>query len=354
MKLINLHRRCLGLEEIDSNWDEVKLNDEITLYFDGDVIRKLISTEENGYEEYSYNVITSNNRTMIEPKTSKGKPKKLTAATAKRMNPEKSYIYFHEGDLFIRNYTSQTTFYDSINAGIGKINDFESFLEKWVNQTDETKLKEAYDFLNAKRIHCKFKEGDIFRFKFDRDYYGYGRIILDINNFTKSGGKYWKILGGKPFVIQVFHIVTKDKNVALEKLIKLKTCPAQHIMDNKFFYGEFEIIGNSFANLNAEYPIMYGKSINAHEPDKIMFQCGKIYKELSTKEHKPLTGWGYQNNGIGWNVDVDKATLEKCIFWKSNLPFWKKNDHLKHFDLRHPENKNLLSKVLNQFGIDKL
>lgn len=50
---------------------------------------------------------------------------------------------------------------------------------------------------------------------------------------------------------------------------------------------------------------MYGKSIRALEPDKIIFCRGKEYREFSEKEISCFHRC-YLNNGIGWEFDVNK------------------------------------------------
>ncbi len=63
------------------------------------------------------------------------------------------------------------------------------FLRQWILDTDEVEFQRIQEFATAKRKHCKFKEGDFFRFKIDRTHYGYGRILLDIAKLKKKRGK---------------------------------------------------------------------------------------------------------------------------------------------------------------------
>ena len=82
MKLIfelnNEQRKYLGLIPVEEDWELVKLDykyEDIYFYFYGDIIRKKISLSENSYYETELNEKTTENRTMILPKTARGKIK---------------------------------------------------------------------------------------------------------------------------------------------------------------------------------------------------------------------------------------------------------------------------------------
>ena len=77
-ELTNEQRKYLGLIPIEKDWELVKLDykyEDIYFYFDGDIIRKKISLSENPYYETELNEKTSENRTVILPKTARGKIK---------------------------------------------------------------------------------------------------------------------------------------------------------------------------------------------------------------------------------------------------------------------------------------
>ena len=88
MELTNKQRKYLGLEPIDSAWERMEIpNNSVKpelstgkhiLYFDGDTLRKNITVNDSGsYLEQTCRIKTQDNRTMIAPKTAKGKPKRL-------------------------------------------------------------------------------------------------------------------------------------------------------------------------------------------------------------------------------------------------------------------------------------
>lgn len=353
MELTNEQRRCMGLEEVPSSWERVEMDEEHIVFFDGDIIRKIIHVKEDAYHEYGLSAKTAQNRTVLCPKTSRGKEKKLTVLNLSKISGEGCYFHYSRGHVQIANYSTQITYYSSRMAGLSpmSVDELEKFLDRWVEETDDIKLAEVRAFSTAKRKHCKFKEGDFFRYKIDRTHFGYGRILLDVTRLRKQGIKHWDILMGKPLIIQVYHILAENLNVPPEELKQLKACPSQYIMDNIFYYGECEIIGNAPIQEETACPIMYGRSISGIEPDKIMFQCGDLYKEIPLEGNTVVPG-SFLNNGIGWSINIDKNVLEACIQEDSNEPFWRNRDlYFLRGDLRNPKHKEALQQVLAQFGL---
>ena len=77
-ELTNEQRKYLGLIPVEKDWELVKLDykyEDIYFYFYGDINRKKISLSENSYYETELNEKTTENRTMILPKTARGKIK---------------------------------------------------------------------------------------------------------------------------------------------------------------------------------------------------------------------------------------------------------------------------------------
>jgi len=350
MEITNLQRKCMGMEEMSPSWERVRVDKECTVFFDNDVICKLIIETDDTYCEYKMSVRTTDNRTLLCPKTNKGKFQLLTASNLKKYTPEGTYFSYEKGYVVIGNISTQRTYYSSKIAGVPPMSweELEQFLVLWVEETDAEKMLEAYDFATASRKHCKYKEGDFFRYRIDRIHFGYGRILLDVSKRRKQGVKHWNILMGKPLIVQVYHVICDKVEVPIEQLENLQACPSQYIMDNCFYYGDFEIIGNKPIIHECDYPIMYGKSISATEPNLIIFQQGLTYKELDAENHK-LVSDGFRNSAIGFELNIDKNILEKCIQAQSNEPYWNRELYFLQQDIRNPKNKDYLDKVLEQF-----
>lgn len=354
MELTNEQRRCLGLLEVEPYWERVDLGGGNILYFNEDVIRKWIIDREGHSEEHTYWVRTSSDRTKLLPKTKRGKEKKFTLANLQRMGSEGVYFLF-DGHFLVGNMANQRTLYSSRTAGLRAMSDeeFAEFLKRWVEETDDAQMAKVKEFAGGERKHCKYEEGDFFRFALDRTHYGYGRILLDVMERRRRGEKDWEILMGKPLIVKVYHIVTTDPNVPPRLLGGYDACPAQYIMDNRFYYGDYEIVGNQpiWKELEEEYPVMYGRSISGTDPDKIMLQIGSVYRELPLEGNSVVPG-ASRNNGIGFGLNEDKRLLEACIVAGSNAPYWERDAGYACSDIRNPKNRGILRAVLRQFGVE--
>lgn len=370
MELTNEQRTYLGLELVEPTWERVEIPNNCVkpelstgkdiLFFDGDVLRKVIWAHDSGsFRESSYRLKTQDNRTMIAPITERGKPKRLNGVNIQRCTPYGVYFEFsggkeQRGGVHISNYTTQQTYYSSSFAGEPFMNTdgLQTFLEQWIADTSAADLAEIQAFSGAKRRRCKYREGDFFRFRYDRRNYGYGRILLDVRQFIKNGGAFWDILMGKPLCVSVYHIITENPDVRIDDLQKLDSCPSEYIMDNRFYYGEYEIIGNAPLPDNQEmidYPVMYGRSIDGQDRNKICYCRGKDYREIPFADNLLLSK-DFKNNGIGYGLHLNKTVVADCIRAGSNEPFWVRQPEVSYtYDLRNPAYQKELEYVKNLY-----
>ncbi len=372
MELTNEQRAYLGLELVEPSWERVEIPNNCVkpelstgrdiLFFDGDILRKVIWAHDSGsFHESAYRLKTQDNRTMIAPITKRGKPKRLNGVNIQRCTPHGVYVEFSggtdkRGGICIANYTTQQTYYSSSFAGEPYMNTdgLQAFLDKWIADTSTADLAEIQAFAGAKRRRCKYREGDFFRFRYDRRHYGYGRILLDVRQFIKDGGAFWDILMGKALCVSVYHIITENPNVSIEELQSLKSCPSEYMMDNRFYYGEYEIIGNAPLPENHEmidYPIMYGRSIDGRDKDKICYCRGKEYREIPLAGNTLLEK-DFRYSGISYGFHINKTIVEDCIRVNSNEPFWESQPGVSYaYDLRNPIYQKELEYVQRQMGI---
>lgn len=362
--LNNRQRLCMGLNLVDNTWDikEIKYSQFETfyLYFDNNKIRKLIKYFDSPVEkmmmEMDVNYDTAQDRTLVLPKTSRGKVRKLSGGVVKTFNGENNYFYIDcliEKNILtsiIGNFNLQRTFLNDKSCG-RSFKDMEKWCNKFEKDCSDEDIREVENFVKLKRQHIKFKEGDYFRVKLRKNLYTYGRILMDVYKRNKQGFNYWDAFMGRAVIIEMFHILTDDKNVKIDKLRNLKTFPSIHIMDNNFYYGDYEIIGNGYLPEKIRYPIMYGKDVNVKN-NKIVFQCGDIHREIPYTPN--LLIGDFINNGIRFNVYDDIEVIKKCIKKKSNIPYWNSQEWLSKRDLSSPINKENLKLVLKQMDLEYL
>ena len=364
-ELTNEQRKYLGLIPVEEHWELVKFDNGIYYYFEDDTIKKEIKVSKNYYHEAELNEKTVENRTMILPKTKRGKIKKFNYTATESFSPFGTYFTFSTDGVIIANYTSQRTYYSEIFSEKEKISldDLKKWLDKWMKETTEEDLEEIEEFKNAKRKHCKFNEGDFFAFKLSRREWCFGRILMDVSklrkdeNFEKNKNYGLAHLMGKPLIIKVYHKISDNKNIDLKELSKCLALPSQAIMDNIFYYGEAVILGN--LPLKPEENDMFisvSESISGIDKNIAYLQYGLIYREIPLSDYEKLIKdlkigpQTLRREGIGFVIDTYK--LKECIEAKSNYPFWEKYKKRNVPDLKNPDHIELKRKIFKAFGLD--
>ena len=364
-ELTNEQRKYLGLLPVEEHWELVKFDNGIYYYFEDDIIRKEIKVSKNYYHEAELNEKTAENRTMILPKTKRGKIKKFNYTATESFSPFGTYFTFSTDGVIIANYTTQRTYYSEIFSEKEKISlgNLKKWLDKWMKETTEEDLEEIEEFKNAKRKHCKFNEGDFFAFKLSRREWCFGRILMDVSklrkdeNFKKNKNYGLANLMGKPLIIKVYHKISDNKNINLKELSKCLALPSQAIMDNIFYYGEAIILGN--LPLKPEENDMFisvSESISGIDKNIAYLQYGLIYREISLSDYEKLIkelkigAQTLRREGIGFVIDTYK--LKECIEAKSNSPFWEKYKKHNIPDLKNPDHIELKRKIFKAFGLD--
>ena len=364
-ELTNEQRKYLGLIPVEEHWELVKFDNGIYYYFEDDTIKKEIKVSKNYYHEAELNEKTAENRTMILPKTKRGKIKKFNYTATQSFSPFGTYFTFSTDGVIIANYTTQRTYYSEIFSEKEKISldDLKKWLDKWMKETTEEDLEEIEEFKNAKRKHCKFNEGDFFAFKLSRREWCFGRILMDVSklrkdeNFEKNKNYGLAHLMGKPLIIKVYHKISDNKNIDLKELSKCLALPSQAIMDNIFYYGEAIILGN--LPLKPEENDMFisvSESISGIDKNIAYLQYGLIYREIPLSDYEKLIkdlkigAQTLRREGIGFVIDTYK--LKECIEAKSNSPFWEKYKKRNVPDLKNPDHIELKRKIFKAFGLD--
>ena len=364
-ELTNEQRKYLGLIPVEEHWELVKFDNGIYYYFEDDIIKKEIKVSKNYYHEAELNEKTAENRTMILPKTKRGKIKKFNYTATQSFSPFGTYFTFSTNGVIIANYTTQRTYYSEIFSEKEKISldDLKKWLDKWMKETTEEDLEEIEEFKNAKRKHCKFNEGDFFAFKISRREWCFGRILMDVSklrkdeNFKKNNNYGLANLMGKPLIIKVYHKISDNKNIDLKELSKCLALPSQAIMDNIFYYGEAIILGN--LPLKPEENDMFisvSESISGIDKNIAYLQYGLIYREIPLSDYEKLIkelkigAQTLRREGIGFVIDTYK--LKECIEAKSNSPFWEKYKKRNVPDLKNPDHIELKRKIFKAFGLD--
>lgn len=355
--LTNEQRASMGLGLVAPEWEWLRLkgpengSSDTWACFDGDIIRKSILKGPSVYVEQDYEEQTADNRTILLARTGRGAPKKLTAASLSwgrrplgmllRWSAETGTVELWHTDTSRRFYSSSLE-----GVKISSFTDLEKWAEHWGRETTPKDAANLEAFLKQPRRHQKVKEGDFFRFQIGRREYGYGRILLDYEKMRRKNQPFWDILVGKTLVTAVYHIITEDPFVPVEKLRQLPALPSQFMADDLLYYEEYPIIDNlPLERKELDFPIMYGESFSGREGNrKVCFQCGRLFRELEGEEVLP--GYGsFRNNTVFFPALQNREALEACMAAGNNRPFWKRRPG----DLRAFPRK--LRAVCRQFGL---
>jgi hypothetical protein len=279
-ELSNEQRAYFGLDAVQQSWERVefagdKFRPASVLYFKGDVIKKHVVSTDELYAEYGYDEATKG-REILLPKTAKGKEAKLTPANFEKRTPLGVYLYADRYGLRIASFASQTTFYDSVwESGHGREMDFRDEIERFIAESGSDHARKIEEFKKAGRKNIKFKSGDFFRFKLDRNRYGFGRVILDGHKLRKSGllPEGHEMLGfmGKPVFVELFAYASQGE-ASVGELMSRPRLPMDVMFDNAFFYGEFEIFAHEKVDASQlDFPMSFHVS-----PARTYLQWGFI------------------------------------------------------------------------------
>lgn len=378
-ELSNDQRKYFGLEPIEPEWDRVILKgdsyrEESILYFDGDVIKRYIISTESQYKECQYYELTRS-RIALLPTTGKGREKKLTASVLESRQPTGIYCVIEStGRILIGNFNTQTKLYDSFweKRETKTTNTIQEWVNEFIETTPNGYIEEITEFKKRKRKNIKYKSGDFFAFKINREEYGFGRVILDIDLLKKknfiSKGHGLSFIMAKPILVQIYAYISKTKKIDIDELEKNRTLPSDYMMDNLLYYGEYEIIGHKeLAGNDFDFPISYGRNIDFSK-NTTFFQWGLIHRELpissfnkflfadnplvpiESPSRKVTNPYGYYSIGFNhkyWAEDIKDAV-------KNNGEF----DFSKHlifksiFDLRNTVNKEIRNELMKSFGLN--
>ena len=366
-ELTNEQREFFGLDPIVDTWERVVFagdtyRPESVLYFDGLTIKRHIVTTSDEYSEKHLDELTRD-RSMLIPKTSRGKEKKLTAATLEQRTPHGVYLSVNRSrGLKVGSYASQTTFYSSDWARqVAGDEDPPSLIHDFIQSSPPKHFDEIRKFKALKRKHVRFKAGDYFCLKLNRTEYGFGRVLLDIHKIRKKGFvpkvHGFNLIMMMPVVVQLFAFKSEKKEVDISTLVDQPKLPSDTMADNLLLYGEYEIIGHrDLVESDFEFPISYRESIDRRR--LVFLQWGLIHRELPVEKFDKYLGrdivhknpFGYYS--IGFRPHYDTVDVLNTIRNGGVFSFDECYKYNAANDLRNPKNDVIRRDIFVAFGLD--
>ncbi|MDO4727714.1 MAG: immunity 26/phosphotriesterase HocA family protein [Bacteroidota bacterium] len=362
-ELNNEQRRYFGLEPIEAHWDRVifkgdQYRPESILYFEGDTIKRHIISTKTEYKEAHYNEQTRH-REVLLPKTTRGKEQKLNASTFEKRSPIGVYLSVDEyGNLVIGSITSQISFYRRLwEKPVRKGQNPTDLIEEFIRNSPENHFEEIEKFKQQKRQNLKFKKGDYFCFKLNRTEFGFGRILMNIDKLRKTNilpldHRLFSLMG-KPVLVELFVFASPDKKVPINLLKTKDVMPVSVMMDNAFFYGEYEIFDHEPIPDEAyDFPMSFyfGEAFTGLQWGLIELEMDmQLFKKLASNELKQAVKENqFVNNSIGFAPAYDNFHILNALQGIEIDPehwLWKE-------DLRNPKWQQIRNEILTIFKLN--
>lgn len=337
--LTNRQREYFGLEPVQEEWEPVELKD-LVVYFDGDVIRKVICYEisqQFGYQEFDYELATDAREKLL-PATERGKPKPLTPANILGRKPigfsficyfgwkGKRFSFQH---LYVTHVASDDTFVSLKDHGITTYDQLADWVEEYIQSCPPDYLQQLDDKRGQKRRRVRYQPGDLFEIRFNKKSVGYGKILLDVFRLRKQG--FFKDkpepypyaglngpLQGCGLLVAIYAYAgppLEPEQVNAQPVLCTKL-----MMHENIYGGTFPIIGNAPVSA-AELDFPEGVSV-WHPGDKSIqnyFEKGGVFVRITATEEEakqaPITGcaFGLVPESIQKAIQGDAKSLAHLV-----------------------------------------
>lgn len=226
--LTNEIRPYVGLKVIEPHWDLIKIKQGYSVYFDGDVIRKRISCSALAYSEDDVEIQTRE-RTLIVPKTSRGKEKKLNYTSVSGFKAEgvsfSAGISSHDEQCHItaRNSRNSVELPFSGYQQLKTKEEIVSWLEQFPTTVPVDYDKKIDRLKNMKNQRYDAVPGDIFRVEIDMHTDGYVLVIGNLRQMEKdklfSEESIWRSVMTMPLFVRPFLWKTTDRSPSWDNIL---------------------------------------------------------------------------------------------------------------------------------------
>lgn len=345
-ELDNAERDSVGLDPVPPHWVRVMFKDTVA-FFEGDTLRKFLRAGPDGYLEVD-TALETRERAFLLPRTARGKERKLTAAVllvTERANGR----WFQASFIGERLEESSVAALNTRNMRAidfqddGKLHDhagLRDYLRARMQRISDGLRSEIAEMKSAPRQQLKYGPGDVFRFRIDDARYGFGLLLGSLKEIRAAGllpqDHPWHHVMTVPLIVRLFDGASADPAPGIEALSAWPLLPAQTMMDNQLFWGQFPIVGRK-----------------ALEPADIDFPCG--VGTAPTQEGHAFFYWGFgwhrlADASVGDGTDsgmgigkLDRTPLQEAL--EGRVP-------MRPRELRHPDHAATFKRVLAEIGCD--
>lgn len=352
-RLTNNQRLYFGLNIIDDKWEEVEIKEGTTVFYDGTIIRKIITWDNcRAYEYTEFDTeLETRDRQYVLPKTAKGKEKKITPTSLLSFMASGCKLYIGFARPIIVAYCPKNNISLPITGyeGIQTISDLKKWLDNYIKTCPDDYFEKVENMRNAPQKSVKVNIGDIFRFEIDREYYGFGIIVGKLQELKKSGifkeGHPMLDTMTVPLLIRLYLLKTKNKNLPICEITKNKMLPTDIVSDTEFYYGLHKIVGyKDLEEDDIDFPIQLCYRLNDSNKPVIRLAWGVGMLENDNIDIIPdaIKTRNFENTGVALNLP--KYMLNRALDGQ--------NQYHPIFDLFHSDNNEVLNRVFKIMDID--
>ncbi|MDM0003248.1 immunity 26/phosphotriesterase HocA family protein [Variovorax sp. J22G73] len=343
-ELTNAERESVGLDAVPPHWERVLFKDTVA-FFEGDTLRKFLRASAGGYLEVD-TALATRERAWLLPKTERGKERKLTAAVllvAERANGR----WFQASFIGERLTQSSVAALNTANMrAIDFWNDdalpdhagLRDYLRARLQGMPERLREDIALMKSAPRQQVKYAAGDVFRFRIDDMRYGFGLLLGSLKEIRAAGllpdGHPWHHVMTVPLVVRLFGGASSEPAPGIDALSAWPLLPAQTMMDNQLFWGNFPVVGRKML-----------------VPGDIEFPCG--VGNAPAQDRQAFFYWGFgwhrlADAAIGGGTDsglgigqLDRTPLQDALAGATPM---------RSRSLRHPDHAEAFASVLGKIG----
>ena len=233
-ELTNIQRKYFGLAVVPTNWDKVFLDDNTFVYFDDEMIVKVIYYN-SGYLEYDTALLTKN-RSILLPKTSRGKEQKLTGSSVLKIKGSAVQFLgsFLGGGISVYDNRRNVSFINSYSeeGDITSCHDMEKWISNYISNASTNYSDWLDQELALKRQRVNVSAGDIIAFRISQNEFGFAHVLTGANGLHKS------------VAVAPYAFYSKELHTNINQLASCQILSVFWMFDLEIYRGSMPIIGN--------------------------------------------------------------------------------------------------------------
>lgn len=354
-ELTNEQRKYFGLNPIEDAWDRVQWLDTSYIFFEGNTIRKIIHYDPHpnfhtGYIERDYELQTQN-REFLQPKTERGKLKKVTSSNILAFKPNNVSFKWIYRSVVVECVSNSITIAKTFDKE--RIETFEE-LTTWVQNFTTFVPENHFEQLQIikqtpkPKKNSSYKQGDIFYYQSDKTTFHFGQVLLDLWKVRTCGkfpeekmltqiGRF--AMFGNPLIVRGFDFSSGKSKPDMDQLLHSNSFGGFYANDYMIYNNICPVIGNHKVEAN---DMLFPMVLCAAGRKKHLFQWGFIEKEIDISSLKPLI------KKIGYEIrPAGNVVYHSSIIIPENSDFYMDTD------LSHPKNSELKEHIFNIMHISQ-